>query len=102
MSTRNRSQIDDTSAELLVVVSFDKVRRRAARLIAQVDPTLHEMCRLVEVLMDRKQHLNAAQALVAFYEEGAASAARRMRLIAHDTQGLRLVQSLIDEIHQHR
>lgn len=102
MSTSNKSQTDDTGAELLVVVSFDKVRRRAARLIARVDPTLVEMCGLVEILMRRKRHLNAAQALVAFYEEGAASAARRMRLITRDTQGLRLVQSLIDEIHQHR
>jgi len=102
MSTRNVSQIDGPDAELqLIVVPFEKVRRRAAGLVARTDPVLFRMYALVDELMSRRKYRDAAKALIAFYGNDAASAARRMRLIAQDQQSLRHVQRLIDEIRQH-
>lgn len=102
MSTRNVSQIDGPDAELqLIVIPFEKMRQRAAGLVARTDPVLFRMHALVDELMNRRKYRDAAKALVAFYGNDAASAARRMRLVARDQQRLRHVQCLIDEIRQH-
>jgi hypothetical protein len=102
MSTRNISQIDGPDAELqLIVVPFEKVRQRAAGLVARTDPVLFRMYGLVEELMNCRKYRDAAKVIVAFYGSGASSAVRRMRLISQDQQSLRHVQCLIDEIRQH-
>lgn len=99
MSTRNIPQIDGPDAELqFVIVPFEKVRRRAAELVARTDPVLLRMYDLVDALTGRRKYHNAASALIAFYGADAASAARRMRLIAHTPSDLSLIQGLIEEI----
>jgi len=103
MSTRDSSQIDGPGAELrLIVVPFETMRLRAAELVARTDPVLSRMYGLVEGLVDRHRYRDAANALTAFYGDGASSAARRMRIIARTPADIRLVQSLIDDTSQHK
>ena len=102
MSTRDSSQIDGPDAELqVVIVPFEKVRQRAAGLVARTDPVLLKMYGLIEALLDLRKYRDAADALIAFYGDEAASAARRMRLIARSPNDLHLVHSLIIDMSQH-
>ncbi|QDC00360.1 hypothetical protein [Mesorhizobium sp. 8] len=103
MSTRDSSQIDGPGAELqLIVVPFEKMRQRAAGLVARTDPVLFKMYGLVETLVDRRQYRDAATAMIAFYGRNAACVARRMQMIAQNPRDIRLVQGLIDDISQHK